>query len=297
MRVRFAGVERRGPAVDLRDLGVAATDVVDAVRDPDDDRVAAATPRKCGGRLQDAAPGVHERVGFLHPGLSVAPVAAVAAAARSRGARTEHDEALRRVDAELASMDVPDVDLAAARECVADTAADVDRLRERVARAGGRVEARRDDAGDAAEADAEAALASATRELAERETDYHAAREALAAARRRAREARDARERRLELEDRRGNLRRAARRELADAHAGSFRRAVAALPVPGEPAHPADFAGPDWTTGCAVARLARPGPPLVVADALGDETPAGDGFDTASRARAALDAPVLLVEV
>lgn len=274
MRVRLAGVERQGRAVDLRDAGVTAETVLEAVRDPENDRIACADPQP-----------VHERVGFLHREMSVGPVAAVAAAARSRGETTEYDAELREIEAELASVDAPSVDLAAARERVAETASDVDRLRERVARASGRVEARREAGEDAS--DAEAELQEATRELAERETDHHAAKEELAAARKRAREARDARERRLELTDRRDNLRRAARRGLASRYAESFRRALEALPVPGEPAPPGEFTGPEWAAGAAAARLARPGAPLVV----------GWGFERASRAAAALDAPVALVEV
>ncbi|MGB9964560.1 hypothetical protein [Halobacterium hubeiense] len=274
MRVEFAAVQRRGRAVDLRDAAVGADAVLAAVRDPDDDRVACARPQP-----------VHERVGFLHRELSVAPLAAVAAAARTRGATTEYDDELRAVEADLAAVEAPDVDLAAARERVAETASDVDRLRERVARASGRVEARREAGVDAS--DAEADLREATRELAARETDHHAATEELAAARERAREARDAHERRRELADRRDNLRRAARRALADAYADSFQRAVDALPVPGKPAHPRAFVGPDWAVGAAAARLARPGAPLVV----------GCGFADASRAAAALDAPVVLGEV
>ncbi|WP_336035993.1 hypothetical protein [Halobacterium yunchengense] len=294
MNVRFAGVDRSGPAVDLRDADVDAETVVRAVRDPDDDRVRGPDPETGARALFDPA-ALHERVGFLRRGTSVAVVPAVAAAARSRGASTEYDAALREVRRELDDVDAPAVDVAAARERVAETAADVDRLREAVSRASGRVEALRDAGGDvdAAEAD----LAAATRELAERETEYHAAREALAAAERRAREARDARERRLELEDRFDNRRRDARRALADAFSGSFRRAVAALPVPGEPARPAEFAGPDWAAACAVARTARTTAPVVVAADLVESATGGRRVGDASRWRAALDAPVVLVEV
>lgn len=274
MRVAFGGVERRGRAIDLRDEPVSAETVVAAVRDPDDGRVECSPPQ-----------AVHGRVGLLHQDVSVRPVAAVADAARTQGASTEYDEELRAVAAELAEIEVPDVDLEAARERVAETAADVDRLNERVARTSGRVEARRE--GDADASDAEATLQTATRELAEAETDYHAAREALAAARERAQDARDARQRRLELQDRRENLRRAARRALADEYADSFRRAIRALPDASEPAHPREFSGPEWAAACAVARLARPGAPLVVID----------GFERATRARAALDAPVVLAEL
>jgi len=275
MRVALAGAEAVGPAVDLRDAPVDAGTVLEAVRDPSDARVACASP----GR-------VHERVGFLHRGVSVRLPAAVADAARSRRARTEYDTELASVESDRSDLDAPSVALEAARERVADAEADVDALREQVARASGRVEAERDAGRDATEA--EQALRAANRELADAETDLHAAREALAAERERAREARDARERRLALEDRRENLRRDARRALVDEFAESFRRALRALPVPGDPAVPREFDGPDWAAACAVARLARPGAPLVVGDGV---------FGDASRARAALDAPVVLVEV
>lgn len=274
MRVSLAGVERTGRALDLRDAAVGASDLTEAIRDPDDDRVRCQHPG-----------AVHERVGVLHRDVSVSLRAAVAAAARSRGASTRYDEDLATVDAELGDLAAPDVDMEAARERISATAADVQRLRERVARASGRVEARRE-AGRAESA--ETALDEATRELAAAETEHHAAREALERARQRAREARDARERRLELEDRLANLRRDARRVLAERWSRRFERAVVALPFPGGPAPPSEYEGPEWAGACAAARLAAPGAPLVVGDDL---------FADATRASAALDAPALLVEV
>lgn len=275
MRIHLDGVERSGPAVDLRDATVDVEDVLAAARNPDDDRVC------CG-----AAGELHERVGFLRRGVTISALGSVAAAARSRGRRSDHAAKLQAVRAELQEIDAPEVDLKAARECVATTAADVDALRERVARASGRVEALRD--GNGAVEAAEADLAAATQELAAAETDYHAAREALAAAREQARGARDARERRLALEDRLANLRRDARRELAASVAGQFRLALHSLPVPGEPTDPTAFEGPDWAAACGVARIADCSAPLVVSD---------DIFQRPTRARATLDAPVVLVEV
>lgn len=274
MRVALGGVERTGRALDLRDAAVDLDDLAGAIRDPEDDRFHCQPPQ-----------AVHERVGVLHRGVSVSLRAVVASAARSRGARTRFDDDLAAVRAELSQLAAPDVDLEAARERVSETAADVERLREQVARASGRVEARREDGG--AES-AEAALGEATRELASAETEHHAAREALERARRKAREARDARERRLELEDRLANLRRDARRALAECWSGRFERAVDALPFSGDPAPPSEFDGPEWAGACAAARLAAPGAPLVVGDDL---------FENPTRARAALDAPVVLVEV
>jgi hypothetical protein len=274
MRVAFEDVTRQGVAVDLRDTALDASTVLAAVRDPGDNRVRSARP----------AP-VHERVGFLHRDVSVSPVAALAAAARTWGARTEHDAALQSTEADLRALDVSDVDLEAARRRVAETEADVAALRERVARVSGEVDAHRELDVDAS--DAETTHRAAARDLADAETEHHAAREALATARQRARDARNARERRLELEDRRENLRRAARRELAAEYATSFERAVSALPIPGDPVPPDEFEGPDWAAAAAVARVARPGAPLVVADL----------FERPTRALAALAAPVLLVEL
>ncbi|MFB6073280.1 MAG: hypothetical protein ABEJ88_09970, partial [Halobacterium sp.] len=164
MRVEVAGVEARGQAVDLRGEPVSAGEVAAAVRDPDDGRVECAAPR----------PG-HERVGVLHRGVGVRVPAAVADAARSRGARSPRDAEITRLERELAAVDVADVDLAGARERVAETAADVSALEEQVARASGRVEARREAGKDAAAA--EDALESATRALADAQTTHHAARE------------------------------------------------------------------------------------------------------------------------
>jgi hypothetical protein len=274
MRVSFGGVERTGRALDLRDAAVGPDEVAAAIRNPGDDRIQCQRPED-----------VHERVGILHRGVSVSLRAAVAAAARTRGASTPFDDELEAVEDEVSALTAPDVDLERARERVSETAADVERLREQVARASGRVEARREDGkGESAES----TLAEATRELAAAETEHHAAREALERARRQAREARDTRERRLELEDRLANLRRAARRTLAELWAERFERAVDALSFPGEPAPPSEFDGPDWAGGCAAARLAAPGAPLVVGDDL---------FADATRACAAVDAPVVLVEV
>lgn len=275
MKVALGDAQLRGRAVDLRSAAVTAGAVAEAVRDPGDDRVRCQRPRT-----------VHDHVGVLHRGVGVPVRAALAAAARSRGARTAYDGDLRAVKAELAAVSPPTVDLASARERVAETAADVERLRERVARVSGRVEARRAAAGDADAA--EDALADATRELAAAETEHHAAEEALERARQRAREARDAREQRLSLEDRLANLRRDARRALADRWSGRFRRALVGLPFAGGPVGPGAFEGPDWVAGAAVARLAAPGAPVVVGPGV---------FSDATRASAALDAPVVLVEV
>lgn len=96
----------------------------------------------------------------------------------------------------------------------------------------------------------------------------------------------------MTLEDREGNLEREARRELAAAVRPSFERALAALPCCGSPSEllgdsPWKVEGPDAAGALAICRLAPIAAPVVVA---------GDCFRSAATARAALDAPVILVE-
>lgn len=201
MRVSI-GTGRADRAVGVE--GVDPCAVVAAIRDPDDDRVACPEP----GPL-------HEHVGFPASDGRLELRSALAAVARSRGASAPQDEAIRATRGELADLEVPAADLRSARRRLADTDDERDRLAERVARLQGRVRARRD--GDGSAADAAADLRAAARELAEVETEHAAAAEALDRARGRARTARDVREHRLALRDRLHNRRRAAREHLASA--------------------------------------------------------------------------------
>lgn len=240
-------------------------EVAAAVRDPTDPRV------------PSPAPGpAHEHVGCVVADLSLDRRGALAAAARSLGYGAPQDDDIRAVREELAGVEVPGVDLPAARERVAAAAEERDELRERVARLQGKVRGLRE-AGDPT--DAEAALEEATRELSAVETEHAAAEQALAHVRERAREARDVRERRLRLRDRVGNLERDAREHLA----GEVRpRADEAVAV-------ADWTdarrlaeATDPTAALAVARVADLAAPVV----LGDVPDPGEVW---------LDAPVLRV--
>lgn len=142
----------------------------------------------------------------------------LAVAARTRGVTTPADEALRAVvgtDSDE-TAETPTADssgLRAAREAVAEAAATVDERRERVAKLRGRLKACREVDGDTEAVGAD--LETAMRSLTEAETTHLAARERLAAARRRARETRDAYERSLSQHDARRNRAREARRTLA----------------------------------------------------------------------------------
>ncbi|MFB6082256.1 MAG: hypothetical protein ABEJ67_05485 [Halanaeroarchaeum sp.] len=274
MRVRCGGESHRGRAIDLRDRSVDPSALLAAIRSPDDGVVAAPSPGP-----------VHEFVGRLGPGTDCPLRRCLAAAARSRGVASPFDDAIAQVDAALAAIETEPVDLAALRRRVAETGADVARLRERVAHLRGRIGARRD--AGLADADAAVELREAITALSEAETAELAAEQALAAGERSARRARDARERRLSLADRRDNRARRARRWLAAHEASRFARALAALPVASSAgANPVDYDGDPLHAAMAAARLASVRAPLVVVDGP---------FPSAVAARAALDAPVVLV--
>ena len=158
MRAAFEGVTPTGTALDLRNADVSSATVVAAVRDSDDER------------LRCPVPGpVHERVGHVHPEMTTAVRAAVAAAARSRGATAPEDEVAAALDAKREAIDVPEAAVAEARRRVADAGDEVADLREEAARLRGQIEARTELDADAA--DTKAALADVTRRLSEAETE------------------------------------------------------------------------------------------------------------------------------
>ncbi|WP_424017279.1 hypothetical protein ACOZ4N_15545 [Halorientalis pallida] len=267
MRVDDGRTVREGRVVDARDLDLSRADAVAAIRGD-----AAALSVAC----PDPGPA-HERVGEVYPELSVSIRGALAAAARSRGHTAPQDDRIAEIESELAALTVPDASTRPAREDVAERAAAVERLDERVAELRGRVQAlrERDAETDAVEAD----LAAAMRDLTEARTDLIAARENHEAATEAARAARDARERRMELEDRLANLRRAAREALANDLADEYRDAVAAAPweTPADP-----FEAGDVTAALAAARVADLRAPVVLAcDRFPDPATAADWLEAA----------------
>jgi hypothetical protein len=344
-------VAGEGDAVDCRSMPVRARELAIAVR--------AAGPPGCDTASDVTVTcrppsGVHEYVGVVAPesvkGLSVR--AAVAAASRSRGVVPDVHDELAAARRELAAVEVPDVDLAGARERVATAREALEAVRADVAAARGAVEAREQlESNDDVSVDAAAArerLQAAIADASERETELFAAEQALDRARSRAQDARDARERRLQLADRVGTLERRARASLVDALDGEYRNALAtvrrALESDGRPQrarkHPrrsaattadhdddrsssvdtavhadadtpsggddvadspsgvdddadtpsggedvADAHVDDVVAALAIARIASLDAPVVLA---------AGRFDDASRARALLDAPVVL---
>jgi len=189
----------------------------------------------------------------------------LAAAARSRGHRCSHADALASLHDSLAAIDVPSVDLETPRKRLADATGETDRLKERVAAARGALDARRAIGADTTDARAELEAAAAA--LAEAETAQIAAKQALAAERERAARSRDERERRLTLVDRLANCRRDARAELAASVYPAFRDALAAIPG-GDPAAagtaPSEYAGPSLVGSLAAVRVAALSRPVVL---------------------------------
>ena len=198
---------------------------------------------------------LYEHVRVVAPGMSLRRREALAAAARSRGIETSVDAELSSLADELDSLAEPVPSRVEARRRVAETAEDLDAKRERVATLRGRMretEAER----------LEREYRNAIRALSEAETEHAAAQEGLEKARKRARAARDSRNRRLRLEDRAGNLRRRARRELLEAVRPKADRA--ASKVPGDDAMRFEDVG-GVSAALALARIARVRRPIVVA--------------------------------
>ncbi len=296
MEVRVGDVEASGRAVDLSvatergELPVAR------------DALAAALASAVGSDAEIACVGDPIAVSAPDPGPGHAGLAPVpndctvrgrlAAVARSRGLTTSVDEELATRREDLAALSEPSVDLRSARERAAAARGEEERLRERVASLRGEVSARRDL--DAATDEVEAALREAATALSEAETERIAADQALDRARRRAREARDARERRLELADAVGNLERTARQELADAVRPAVREALAAVPGPGGSVPPPgrrdrDLSAMDApTVASAAIRVADLDAPVVLAFER-------RRFADAAAAARTLDAPVIRV--
>ena len=119
---------------------------------------------------------LHRHVGLIAPGLSIPRQAALVAVARSLNITTSVDGSIRETEAELRSLSESVPSRAELRRRVAETAADLETKRERVATLRGQLRATNDDS-------VEAEYRNAIRSLSEAETEHDAAMEALAAAR------------------------------------------------------------------------------------------------------------------
>ncbi len=206
---------------------------------------------------------VHEFVGYIHPEMSIRTRTALAAAARSRGLETAYDEPLQAVKEELAALSVPPEqdDRKTLREQAADATNETAELRESVAAARGRLVARREAGLDPTPA--ADALAEAVARLSEVETDAVAATQRLETERATLRERRTMRERRFRLEDRLGNLERAARAALVEQVEPAYLDALSTLPHNSRVENPYD--GAPMSQALAVARVADLVAPVVLA--------------------------------
>ena len=226
----------------------------------------------------------HEVVGCLRPGQAVQVRAALVGAARSRGHESPYDERLTELREKLAECESEHLDSSDQRLAVAQTRAETDALRERVAALRGRLDVRREL--DISTEDAKERLEEAIRELSEAETERAAAEQALEKTRRRTRRVHDALEERFRLEDEIANLERRARRWLVERVRPAYESALATVPSGAETLPTDPLAVDGVTAGLAVARVATLRAPVVLAC---------DRFGSARAASAWLGAPVILL--
>ncbi|QCJ47039.1 hypothetical protein [Haloprofundus sp. MHR1] len=274
--VRVGARTYSGRAIDLRTENVAPTAVYEATTGDTNGRVVVESPEPGEG---------YETLWCIREEPTSSVVRSLEAAARSRGQTAPEDDERASVEATLAELDVPTVETTAARRRVASVGADEERLREHVAELRGRLQARRE-AGESVDG-VRQTLSEAAGRLTEVETERIAAEQALERAEREAAAARDARERRLRLEDRAANLARAARRHLAGGVYDEFASALRSLPGEAEPgAAPTEFRGDPVVARLAAVRVADLDAPVVLC---------ADRFDDADAAAAALDTRVVRV--
>lgn len=267
MRLAVGGTVYEGRVVDLRARPVGGDALAAAMRGE----------RRLPAVDAPTAPGVYDYCGRVHPGMGLRTRTALAAAARSRGVETPHDDAIVDLRGQLADLATGEPSLPPARERVAEM--DVAALRETVAAERGRLRARERLGADTETVERSVREAAST--LAERETERAAAEESRRQRRERAREYRDRLERRRRLADRLANRQRDAREALVEAVTGRYRDALAALPAqpPG-----GRFDAPAVPAALAVLRVARTDAPVIL------ET---DRLGPPSEAAAWLDAPVV----
>lgn len=271
---RIGDIVRCGRALSI-ECDVAPTEVADAVRRDSDssDRIAVRA---------DPPPPVYSHVGYIHDEMGLRTRTALAKAARTLGLQTPHDETLAEARAELADLTVAERDTTEHRREAAQTAAKTGELREQVAAARGRLQARRDNGLDPTPA--ADALADAIRRLSETETSETAARQYLGRERTEARTRRDRRERRFRLEDRIANLERKRRAALLTQVRDVYATAVERVPGGESVADP--FDADPVTAALAIVHVTDTAAPVVLSC---------DRFDTPKAASDWLGVPVLYV--
>ncbi|XVH32943.1 hypothetical protein ACNS7O_07095 [Haloferacaceae archaeon DSL9] len=276
MRIQIGDEIRYGTGIDLSDSPVTDTDVREGIRGE-----SSLLTVDC------ASPGPgYDRLALVRPGSAVAVRTVLAAAARSRGRVSSRDNRLAEVTAELEAIEAPTVETSAIRRRLATVGEAEREQAERVELLRGRLAERRTLNLDTREA--KAALRGAVAKLSEVQLDRLDAEETLERAERRARRARTERDRRLALEDKIANERRAARAELAASLYDEFRDAVAELPGTAQPgSEPAAYAGETTVAQLGAIAVASLSAPVVLST---------NPFDRVEDAVDRLDAPVIVVE-
>jgi hypothetical protein len=284
VRCRVGDVLRCGRAL-VVSAPVEPTALARAVREEQDSDARLAV-------VADEPGPAHEYVGCIQPSMGLRTRTALAAAARSRAIETPHDAALAAAREELAALDSESEteadgeptgtasERARHREAAAEATTETERLREAVAAARGRLQARREQGLDPTPAAEE--LAAAVERLSEAETEAAAARQRLDSVRERTRERRDAREERFRLEDRVANLERKARAHLREQVHEEYVAALGA--VPGTDEHVRPWGAEPVARALAVARVADLSAPVVLAC---------ERFESADAAADWLDAAVI----
>jgi len=255
VRLRVRGTIYEGRAVDLRGRAVDGAAVAAAVRGERSIPVTDATVTP-----------VYDYCGYVHPEMGLRTRTALAAAARSRGHETAHDEAIADLREELAAESRSAPELPPVRDPVSSST--IAALRERAASQRGRLQAR--ERLDAESDEVADSLRETARRLTERETERTAAQERRQRRRELAREYRDRLADRRRLADRLANRRRDAREALVDQIRDRFVTAVDAVPGP-TPSAP--FDADPVTAALAVLRVARTPAPIVL-EVARFETPA-----------------------
>jgi hypothetical protein len=281
MICRIGAVGRSGSAITV-EQAVDTQRLVDAVRRRDQTEEAVLTAGGWSVAVECEPPTtVHEHIGQIQPGMRIRTRTALAAAGRTRGFETPHDDDIARLEDELASMSVGEAGLETRRRECADECDQRQRLQETVAATRGRLAACREHGleTDAVETELEAQI----RQLAETETTATAAAQRHEQARTRARDHRDQRDRRMRLEDRLANRRRDARRWLVERVEAEFAAAVQAV---SESRLDDPFDCQPVVAGLAVGRVAEYTAPLVLETAQ---------FDSARAAADWLDGPVIFL--
>ncbi|WP_435334573.1 hypothetical protein [Haloarchaeobius sp. TZWWS8] len=299
MRIRGEEWERSGLAVDLRDHGLTPERVLAAVRsepverpsDEGESTVVDGQSDERGLTVECGTPGpVHEFVGLVRHGMQFSRRSALAAAARSRGMEPPQAKALAAVESEIAAASPPTVDCREARRQVATVGVTEAELRERVASLQGAIRTRRELGAETD--DVERTLRETVQQLTDVETDRVAAEQTLSRARVAALDSWDARQRLLQLQDRRDNLQRKADAWLARRMHDEFETALAAVPGNGDAANDRVDAGtasvPEdpVTAALAIVRVAAVRAPVVLAC---------ERFESAEAAASTLAAPVITV--